>query len=109
MCSNCQDSQTSTAANRYVLGTHPRLKVTATDTNGVTFVPSELRLSVKAPDGSITTYSGGDMITASGYQYIVYNPQIVGWYQYETWIKDGNGLEDAATKGFEIYDLVYVD
>jgi hypothetical protein len=95
--------------NRYVLGTHPRIKVTTVDTAGTIFVPSELRLSVKSPDGTITTYSGGDMVTASGYQYIIYSPQTTGWYQYESWVKDGNGLEDAATNGFEIYDLVYQD
>lgn len=96
-------------ADRYVLGTHPRIKVTTTDTDGVTFVPSEIRLSIKSPDGTITTYSGADLTTASGYQYIIYSPQTVGWYQYESWVKDANGLEDAATKGFEIYDLVYQD
>ena len=95
--------------NRYVLGTHPRLKVTSVDTDGVTFVPSEIRLSVKNPTGTITTYSGADMTTASGYMFVIYNPETTGWYQYEGWVKDGNGLEDVATRGFEVYDLVYED
>ena len=95
--------------NRYVLGTKPRIKVVSKDTNGVIFVPSEIRLSVKNPVGVITTYSGAQMTTASGYQYAIYDPTIVGWYQYESWVKDSNGLEDAATNGFEIYDLVYSD
>ena len=93
---------------RYVLGTHPKLKVTATDLDGVTFIPSEARLSVKAPTGTITTYSGADMTTASGYLYIIYNPETTGWYEYEGWVKDGI-FEDAATRGFEIYDRVYAD
>ena len=95
--------------NRYVLGTEPLLKVITVDTNGVTFVPSEIRLSVKAPDGVITTYSGADMFTASGYMYAYYLPELIGWYQYEAWVKDGNDRQAAATRGFEIYDLVYSD
>lgn len=102
-------SHSTSRTNRYVLGTHPRLKVTSTDTDGVTFVPTEIRLSVKNPSGTITTYSGADMLTASGYMYVIYNPETPGWYQYEGWVKDGNGLEDASTRGFEIYDLVYQD
>lgn len=92
-----------------MLGTKPKLKVSSTDTEGVTFVPSEIRLSIKNPDGTIVTYSGGDMTTASGYMFVIYNPLTTGWYQYEGWVKDGNGLEDVATRGFEVYDLVYED
>lgn len=95
--------------NRYVLGTKPKLKLTPVDTDGVSFVPTESRISVKAPTGVITTYSGADMTTVSGYSYVIYSPETVGWYQYEGWVKDGNGLEDAATRGFEVYDLVYQD
>lgn len=96
--------------NRYVLGTHPRLKVFPIDTEGIIFVPSEVRLSVKNPTGTIITYSGGDFtFVPSGYLYVIYAPETVGWYQYEAWVRDGNGLEDATTRGFEIYDLVYPD
>lgn len=98
----------SNRINRYVLGTHPKLKVTTTDIDGVTFIPSEMRLSVKAPTGTITTYSGADMTVASGYLYIIYNPETTGWYEYEGWVKDGV-FEDASTRGFEIYDRVYAD
>lgn len=96
-------------SNRYVLGTTPRLKVTTKSEEGVIFVPTEARLSIKNPDGTITTYSGGDLTTASGYLYLIYHPSEVGFYQYEGWVKDGNGLEDASTRGFEIYDMVYYD
>jgi hypothetical protein len=95
--------------NRYVLGTTPRIKVTPLDQDGIFFVPTETRLSVKAPDGAIYTYSGADLTTASGYLYLIFHPTTVGWYEYESWVKDGNSLEDAATKGFEIYDNVYQD
>lgn len=95
--------------NRYVLGTKPRLKIYPLDTDGVIFVPSEIRLSIKEPDGQIITYSGADLTTASGFLYYYYNPETVGYYEYETWVKDGNGLEAAATKGFEIYDNVFYD
>ena len=96
--------------NRYVLGTTPRLKVTPKDQDGIFFVPTLSRVSVKHPDGTIFTYSGGDLTTASGYMYLVFDfADRIGWYQWESWVKDGNGLEDAATRGFEIYDLVYPD
>ncbi len=104
----CADDGTTTEdINRYVLGSTPRLKVITIDTEGEPFEPTEARLSIKDPLGNIYTYSGGDLTVASGYLYTIYHPQYVGWYQYEGWVKDGNGLEDAATKGFEIYDLVY--
>jgi hypothetical protein len=97
-------------ANRYVLGATPRLKVTTIDTEGVPFEPTETRLSVKHPDGTIYTWSGADLIAASGYFYHIFrNADTVGWYEYESWVRDGNGLEDAATKGFEIYDRVFSD
>lgn len=95
--------------NRYVLGSRPRLKITPVDQDGVFFVPSEIRLSVKEPTGSITTYSGGDLTTASGYLYALYKPLTTGYYEYEGWVKDSGGLEDASTKGFEVYDNVHLD
>ena len=94
---------------RYVLGSRPRLKLTPVDQEGIFFVPSESRISVKEPVGTITTYSGGDMTLASGYLYVLYKPETKGYYEYEGWVKDSGGLEDAATKGFEVYDNVYYD
>lgn len=102
---------TTNKPNRYVLGTTPRLKITPTDQDGIFFVPTQSRLSVKHPDGTIFTYSGADFtVVTSGYMYKIFNEaDTVGWYEYEAWVRDGNGLEDAATKGFEIYDNVYPD
>lgn len=77
------------------------------DEDGTFFVPTESRLSIKNPDGTITTYSGADLTTASGYLYRIYKPLEVGFYQAEAWVKDGNGLEDVDTWGFDVYDLVY--
>lgn len=99
---------TSTRPNRYVLGTHPRLKLSATDIDGVTFIPTEARLSIKNPTGTIVTYSGAELTAASGYMYVIYNPETIGWYEYEGWVKDGD-FEDASTRGFEVYDNVYQD
>jgi len=96
--------------NRYVLGAKPRIKVLPVDENGSIFVPSEIRLSIKEPTGDITTFSGAELFTASGgWLYTLYTPLTKGWYQYETWVKDGNGLEDTATNGFEVYGEVYYD
>ena len=96
--------------NRYVLGTTPRLKVTPKDQDGIFFTPTLSRLSVKHPDGTIYTYSGADLTTASGYFYYVFPlADHIGWYEYEGWVRDGNGLEKAETNGFEIYDNVYPD
>lgn len=93
--------------NVYVLGGKPELLLTTTDRNGNAFIPAESRLSVKAPDGTIVTYSGADMTQASGYLFYQYHPETVGWYEYEGWVKDPSGREDAATQGFEVIDNVY--
>jgi hypothetical protein len=67
-----------------------------------------MRLSVEQPDGVIVTYSGGELImVASGYFYALYRPLTIGWYEYEGWVKDGNGRENAQTRGFEVVDRVY--
>lgn len=92
--------------HRYVLGSKPKLKVTTTDTNGIVFIPSEIRLSVKAPTGEITTYSGMEMVTASGYMYVIYDPTSEGVYAYKGWAKDSGGLEDADERMFEVYDYL---
>lgn len=95
------------APNVYVLGSKPRLKLTFLTDEGVPFDPTESRLSVKQPDGDIITYSGGDMLQASGYLYVTYRPPAIGWYEYEGWGKDGLDQEVAKTKGFEVIDRVY--
>lgn len=96
-----------TAPNRYVLGGTPEIDVTTTDQNGITFVPVAMRLSIKQPDGVIITLSGGDLTIASGYMYYLYRPLTIGWYEYESWVRDGTGREDTATNGFDVYDRVY--
>jgi hypothetical protein len=93
--------------NVYVLGSKPRLKLDFRTEDGDAFAPLESRLSVKQPDGTIITYSGGDMTQASGYLYVLYRPPAVGWYEYEGWGLDGLGQEVAKTKGFEVTDRVY--
>lgn len=93
--------------NVYVLGGKPRLKVTPVDLDGDFFVPTEARLSIKDPSGAIITISGGDLTLASGYLYYRYHPQEIGWYEYESWVRDGNGNEDTDTRGFEVVDRVY--
>jgi len=93
--------------NVYVLGGKPKLRVTPVDEDGEFFVPTLVRLSVKAPDGEIITISGADLTQASGYLYYRYHPQEIGWYEYESWVRDGNGNEDTATRGFEIVDRLY--
>ena len=95
--------------NEYILGGKPEITVTTTDLNGVTFIPSLIRISVQAPDGSITTVSGtdtSDVIVSSGYVSYYYKPATIGWYATETWIKDGSGREDTDGSGFEVIDSV---
>lgn len=99
--------------NEYVLGGTIELDVTVYDTKKVPFIPNEARISVKEPTGTILTYSGGlnvvggELVPASGYLYILYRPPIIGWYEYESWAKDGTGREPTSTNGFEIIDRVY--
>ena|ERR1041385_7381353 len=99
--------------NTYVLGGTIELDVTVYDTNKEKFIPNEARITVKDPTGIITTYSGGlnnsspDLLSASGYLYTLYRPPIIGWYEYESWAKDGTGREPTSTNGFEIIDRVY--
>lgn len=83
------------------------MDITPLDQDGVFFVPSEMRLSVKAPSGIITTVSGGDVTLASGYYFYEYKPLTTGWYEYEAWVKDSGGRERAETNGFEVTDRVY--
>jgi len=102
-----------TKYNTYVLGGTIELDVTVYDTNKQKFIPNEARISVKEPTGDIFTYSGGlnvtnpELLTASGYLYILYRPPIIGWFEYESWAKDGTGREPTSTNGFEIIDRVF--
>lgn len=97
----------------YVLGSTSELNLTVYSTANVAFIPNEARISIKAPTGDITTVSGGlgipggELVPASGYLYYLYRPPVIGWYEYESWAKDGTGREIAATNGFEVIDRVY--
>lgn len=95
--------------NRYVLGGVPEVDIIPKDQDGIFFVPSELRLSIKQPDGNIITVSGAEVTTASGYLYYLYRPPTIGWYEYETWVADSSGREVVDTKGFDVIDNVYKD
>ncbi len=65
--------------NVYILGGKPEIDIITKDNNGVVFIPTEARLSIKDPTGVITTISGGDWVTASGYQYYLCQPTVIGW------------------------------
>lgn len=93
--------------NTYVLGGTPEIDLTVYDRDNTKFIPTESRLSIKTPEGAIVTYSGVDMSLGSGYQYVLYRPPVIGWYEYESWAKDGSGREATATNGFEVIDRVY--
>lgn len=93
--------------NTYVLGGTPEIDLTAYDKNNNTFTPTEARLSIKQPDGAIVTYSGGDLTQGSGFLYLLYRPPVIGWYEYEGWVKDPNGREVSSTNGFDVIDRVY--
>lgn len=93
--------------HRYVLGTTPELALTPIDTDGENFIPTESRLSIKEPTGTIITYSGGELTQGSGYLFTIYRPPLIGFYEYEGWVKDGSGREIASTASFEVYDRLY--
>lgn len=96
-----------TKPNVYVLGGKPEILLVPKDLNDTFFEYSEARLSIKEPTGTIITVSGSDLTLASGYYYYSYRPPVIGWYEYEAWVKDGAGREDTATNGFEVTDRVY--
>ena len=93
--------------HRYVLGSTPEIDLIPKDEDGVVFEPVLVRLSIKEPSGTIITYSGADLTQGSGYLYTLYSPPLVGFYEYEGWVKDGTGREIASTASFEIYDRLY--
>ena len=95
------------ATNKYVLGSKPEIDITPKDQNGIFFVPSLMRLSIKEPTGTIVTVSGAELTLASGYFLYLYQPATVGWYEYESWVADSTGREISKTKGFEVIDRVY--
>lgn len=96
-----------TKPNVWELGSRPRILVVPTDQDDMFFEPSEMRLSVKAPSGTITTVSGAELTIASGYYFYYYKPETRGWYEYESWVKDSAGREITKSNGFEIIDRVY--
>ena len=101
-------TDTSFNPNVYVLGGKPEIKITFKNAANQPVVASELRLSVKSPDGVITTVSGADLtITSSGVYSYLYRPLIIGWYEYESWGRDSTGREIADTSGFEVIDRLY--
>lgn len=102
-------SETDGNPNRYVLGGKPKLKMTTVDENNIPFIPTEARLTIKAPDDTFITVSGSDpeMIVTSGLSFYLYHPNMTGWHEYEGWVRDGHGYEDTDTNGFEVIDRVY--
>lgn len=93
---------------KYNLGGTVDLLLTPYDTNNIVFNPVEARLSIKQPDGVIITVSGTGLTwVPSGYLYYTYRPPLVGWYEYEGWVKDTTGREITKTKGLDITDRLY--
>jgi len=94
--------------NKYNLGGTIEIDLTTYDTSSIAFIPTESRLSIKDPTGTILTVSGTSFTTASGnMQYYIYRPPFTGWYAYEVWAKDNSGREIVKAKGFEINDVVF--
>jgi len=99
-----------TKANEYILGGVEQIRAKFTNEAGVGVTPTEMRISIKDPLGEIVTVSGGFLTahaTISGMFYTLYRPPVTGWYEYESWGKDGNGNEIVQTNGFEIGDRLY--
>lgn len=98
--------------NEYILGGTEQLRAKFENEEGYAITPTEFRISVKEPSGDIITVSGGGLVphtTLSGVFYYLYRPPVVGWYEYESWGKDGNGNEVVETNGFEVTDRLFPD
>jgi hypothetical protein len=96
--------------NTWVLGATPEIDLRVYDREDHTIDPVEVRLSIETPTGEVLTFSGMDLQTASGYLYYIYHPTVRGWYSYEVWAKDVNGVEGTSdvcdANGFEIVDII---
>jgi hypothetical protein len=93
--------------NVYSLGGTEQIRAKFSDPGKNAVAPSEMRISIKDPLGQILTVSGAGLTphqTISGMFYTMYRPLVVGWYEYESWGKDGNGNEVVQTNGFEVID-----
>jgi hypothetical protein len=95
-----------TKPNVYILGAKPQIVIEPRDEDGLFFVPSASRLSIEKPDGTLFTVSGADLTQGADDLTYLYQPQTVGYYRYETWIKDSTGREDTAHHGFYVVDRV---
>jgi hypothetical protein len=90
----------------YTLGSRPEIILAVTDDEGLVVLPTLARLSVEEPDGTVFTVSGGVMTSNGTYLSYVYDPQQVGWYEYEGWVRDSAGRESASQNGFTVIDRV---
>lgn len=98
-----------TKPNEYILGGTVQVRAKFTNDAGQGITPNEMRISVKDPTGLITTVSGEGLTahpSISGMFYFNYRP-LLGWTEYESWGKDGNGNEVVQTNGFEVTDRLY--
>lgn len=96
-----------TNPNVYILGGKPKVNLTTIDIEGQPFIPTESRLTIKQPDGTLFTVSGANLVVASGLSYYIFHPEQIGWHEYEGWVRDGHGFEDTDSNGFEITDRVF--
>lgn len=90
----------------YTLGTSPRLVLETVDIDGLPITPTEARISIEKPDGTVFTVSGGLMTQVGDNLTYEYSPLTEGWYMYEGWIKSADGREASQTKGFYVTDSV---
>lgn len=91
-------------SNIYVLGSRPELMLTATDTDGDTFIPELARITITKPDETTITVSGGDMTTDGDSLAYFYEPDQIGWFSWLGWIQDDSGREIAELSGFQVVE-----
>lgn len=92
--------------NVYVYGARPEIVLSPLDIDGNPFVPDEARLTIDAPNGTITV-SGAQMTQDGDYLTYIYTPTTSGYFAYEAWVADTTGRETAEHNGFYVIDRIY--
>jgi len=89
----------------YMVGTSIEIDTLTYDKDYLPVDVQEVKVYIQSPLGEVLTISGEDILTASGYEYCIYRPEIKGWHIYWVSVVDSLGLTSISNPiGFEVID-----